>query len=277
MVTGINSANSGEMQLMMAQFYQKLNAADVDGTKGLSKDELSSIDTSDAGGSAFLKSLTDQFSKLDADSNGQLSSSEIAQAKPSVRPMGPPPGLNLESTDEADVTGSVSSTDTTSAATSTDSDESIKELLQKLMSEIFEKLADGISGEKKSSSDSSDSTTKPVDLASADTDGVTGLSTSELSSIKTSNNAGAKDFINSLINDFKSLDKDGNGQLSQREIDALKSSTTKTETASSKLENSLSNLGSNLGSASSAFMGKLISSYQNGNLSNLASSLSLAV
>lgn len=95
MVTGINSADSGKMQLMMAQFYQKLNAADTDGTKGLSLDELSSVDTTkDAGQTVFLKSLTEQFNKLDTDSNGQLSISEIAKAKQPA-PMGPPPGLDL--------------------------------------------------------------------------------------------------------------------------------------------------------------------------------------
>lgn len=279
MVTGINSADSSDMQLMMAQFYQKLNAADTDGTKGLSLDELSSVDTTnDAGGTAFLKSLTDQFSQLDADGNGQLSSSEISQAKPPTQPMGPPPGLDLgiSNTTDSTKTDTSNSTNATSKTSSTQN-ESIEQMLKKLMSEIFEKLADGISGEKKSSSDSSDSQSKTADSVSTDTNGAKkGVSLSDLSSIKTNTNAGATDFINSLMNDFKNLDTDGDGKLSQSELAALKTNSG-AETASSKLGNDLSSLGSTLGSASSAFMGKLISSYQNGNLSNLASSLSLAI
>lgn len=278
MVTGINSANSGEMQLMMAQFYQKLNAVDTDGTKGLSIDELSSIDTTkDAGGTAFLKSLTDEFSKLDADGNGQLNISEIAHAKPPT-PMGPPPGLDLgtSNTTDSTKTGSTSATDATSKASSTQ-DESIEQMLRKLMSEIFEKLADGISGEKKSTTESSDSTNKAVDSTSTDTNGAKkGVSLSDLSSMKTNTNAGATDFINSLMNDFKNLDANGDGKLSQSELKSLKSNSS-AETASSKLGDHLSSFESSLGNASSAFMGKLISNYKNGNLSNLASSLSLAV
>lgn len=279
MVTGINSATTGEMQLMMAQFYQKLNAADTDGTKGLSLDELSSVDTTkDAGGTAFLKSLTDQFSKLDTNGDGQLNSSEMSQAKPPAPPMGPPPGLDLgtSKTTASTKTGSTGTTEATSKTSSTQ-DESIEQMLKKLMSEIFEKLADGISGEKKSTSDSSDSKNKTVDSVSTDTNETKkGVTLSDLSSIKTNTNAGATDFINSLMNDFKNLDTNADGKLSQSELAALKSNSG-TETASSKLENHLGSLGSTLGNASSAFMGKLISSYQNGNLSNLASSLSLAV
>lgn len=279
MVTGINSADSGDMQLMMAQFYQKLNTADTDGTKGLSLDELSSVDTTrDAGGTAFLKSLSAQFSKLDADGDGQLSSSEIAQAKPPTPPMGPPPGLDLGTSNTTDSakTGTTGATDATSKTSSTQ-DESIEQMLKKLMSEIFEKLADGISGEKKSTSDTSDSKSTTVDSVSTDANGSKkGVSLSDLSSIKTNTNAGATEFINSLMNDFKNLDTNSDGKLSQSELAALKSNSG-TETASSKLENQLGRLGSSLGNASSAFLGKLISSYQNGNLSNLASSLSLAV
>lgn len=266
MVTGINSADSGDMQLLMAQMYQKLKAADTDSTKGLSKDELSSIGiTNDAGGTAFLKSLSAQFDKLDTDSNGQLSASEIASARPPA-PMGPPPGLDLgksNSTDSTSKVDSTNATDSTSKTSSTEND-SIEQMLKKLMSEIFEKLADSISGEQKSNSNASDSSkVKPADLASTD--------------VKTNSNAGAADFINNLVNDFKSIDLDGNGQLSPSEIEALNPNNSTAATATSKLESGLSNLGNSLSSLSSSFAGKLISSYQNGTLSNIASSLSLAV
>ena len=96
MVSSIDSKDDS-MQMLMMQMFQKMKTADTDGTKGLSKDELSSIDAgSDVGGSAFLKSLTDQFDTLDADGNGQLTSDEIAKAHPR-EPMGPLPGMNLSS------------------------------------------------------------------------------------------------------------------------------------------------------------------------------------
>ena len=95
------SGNDDTMQLLMAQLYSKMNAADTDGTSGLSKNELSSVDAGDdVGGSAFLKSLTDQFDELDTDKDGQLSSSEISKAKPQ-EPMGPPPGMNLDDSDDS--------------------------------------------------------------------------------------------------------------------------------------------------------------------------------
>lgn len=98
MVSGIGNTTDDNIQLLMAQLYQKMNAADTDGTVGLSIDELSSVDAGDdIGGSAFLKSLNEQFDTLDADGNGQLTSDEISSAKPPVGQMGPPPWLSMES------------------------------------------------------------------------------------------------------------------------------------------------------------------------------------
>ena len=46
--------------------------------KGLSKDELSSIEAGKgANGSAFINSLTEQFNNLDVDGNGQLSAIQM--------------------------------------------------------------------------------------------------------------------------------------------------------------------------------------------------------
>jgi Ca2+-binding EF-hand superfamily protein len=97
MVSSIGSnAGASSIQQMMAEFQRKLQSADTDGTAGLSKEELSSIDTGDdKGGANFLKTLTENFDKLDSDGNGQLSESEIKAAKP-PKPMGPPPGMMIE-------------------------------------------------------------------------------------------------------------------------------------------------------------------------------------
>lgn len=96
MTTSINGTDN--IQLMMAQMYQKLNAANTDGVSGLSKKELSSVNPGDdVGGAAFLKSLTEQFDALDKNQNGQLSAQEIFPSENLNGQMGPPPGLDLSS------------------------------------------------------------------------------------------------------------------------------------------------------------------------------------
>lgn len=94
MVSRINGEDDS-IQTLMMQMMQNMKTADTDGAKGLSMDELSSIDAgSDVGGAAFLKSLTEQFETIDSNKNGQLATNEIVQAIPH-EPMGPPPGMNL--------------------------------------------------------------------------------------------------------------------------------------------------------------------------------------
>lgn len=96
MTASINGTDN--IQLMMAQMYQKLNAANTDGVSGLSKKELSSINPGDdVGGAAFLKSLTEQFEALDKNQNGQLSAQEIFPPNVLNGQMGMPPGLDLNS------------------------------------------------------------------------------------------------------------------------------------------------------------------------------------
>ena len=97
MVTSISSSsNSDYIQQLMAQMMKNMSAADTDGTTGLSKTEISSINTGDdKGGAGFLKALSDNFDKIDSDSNGQLTQSEIQASKPQ-QPMGPPPGMSIE-------------------------------------------------------------------------------------------------------------------------------------------------------------------------------------
>jgi Ca2+-binding EF-hand superfamily protein len=49
----------------------------------LSKDELSSVDTSKSSeGASFIQTLSDEFDNLDIDENGQLSGSEMSFGKP---------------------------------------------------------------------------------------------------------------------------------------------------------------------------------------------------
>lgn len=286
MVSSINSSDSNGLQQLMAQMYQKMNSADTDGTKGLSKSELSSVDAgSDVGGAAFLKSLNDQFDSIDADGNGQLSASEISSAKPpqsgigGMGAMGPPPGLEIEgSVEETSTKASTDATSSTSSTSSTDStsSDSIETLLEKLMAKILEEISNV---QKKAESGNSEETKSPKDpisslTASADTDGTSGLSLKELSSVDSSSDAGKANFINNLIKNFESIDSNSDGQLSTSEISASKPDGQ--TMAVNNASNGLNDLGSSLGSLSSSFVQKLLSSYQNGGLSALASSLNIA-
>lgn len=216
-------SNDVNIQQMM-QMFQKMKAADTDGTSGLSKSELSSIDSgSDVRGADFLKSLTNQFDSLDADKNGQLSASEIATAKP-------PEGGHAA--------GSNSSTD------------SIEQLLEKLLQEAMQAISDKF---KNATAENDSNSVQKVGLANADTDGTKGLSLAELSSLDTSKDAGKANFVNNLINNFKTLDKDNDGQLTQNEIQATKITSQK---------NLGSEIGKTLGQLSASFAQKLINSYQ---------------
>ena len=139
MVSSITDDDS--IQQMMSLMFQKMSAADTDGTEGLSLDELSSIDTSgDAGGAAFLQSLTNQFDQLDADGNGQLSDEEISSAMP-VEPLGLPPGVKIESLDD-----SLSAVDATEEAEATEATEvdsttnTIADMIENIIKEALEKL-----------------------------------------------------------------------------------------------------------------------------------------
>lgn len=267
MVSSISSTANDSIQLMMAQMFQKMNAADTDGTAGLSKAELSSIDSgNDLGGSAFLKSLSSQFDSIDADGNGQLSASEIASAKPPSGPMGPPPGLNLDSTDSTSSTGSTASANATA--------KSIENWLEKMLKELvdsFEKKVDSTASKDQTTNENSSIASAINSLSSADTDGISGLSQGELLSISTSDDAGKANFINNLLKNFSSIDTDGNGQLSQSEIE-----TSRPKNQQSTLASSAGTLGHTLGSLSGSFIQKLLSNYDASNLSNLTSSLSVA-
>lgn len=287
MVSSISSTATDSIQLMMAQMYQKIGAADTDGTAGLSKDELSSIDSSsDAGGTAFLQSLSDQFSQLDTDGNGELSSSEIALAKPpSSGPMGPPPGLDIGTTDDTSKTSSTTASNSTDSTNSTESS-STKDLIEQLFEKLMKALSDSFS--KDSSEASANGSTFENAISSlgstANTDGTAGLSKSELAAVDTSKDPNESKLISDLVNKFNSLDKDGDGQLSQSEMqEILKGKQFSTQELASiakvnSSENSnSSSLGNSFNDLTSSFVQKLLNSYRDGGLSTIASSVGLSV
>jgi len=92
-----DSCASGITQNLINQMIQKMKSADTDGTKGLSKSELSSIDTgTDKLGSSFLDSLVKNFNTIDADNNGELSAAEMNCPKLLNQQMGLPSGMTIE-------------------------------------------------------------------------------------------------------------------------------------------------------------------------------------
>jgi len=277
MISSIQNSASDSIQQMMALMMQNMGAADTDGTKGLSKSKLASVDAGrDVGGSAFLKSLTEQFDALDADSNGQLSSEEIASAKPPEVPMGPPPGLELDKSEETDSTDATSDTTSTSATSSTDkassTDSIMQQILEALLNSFTDSYSKGNSADKASDAIASLSST-------ADTDGTKGLSKTELASVDTSQNTKEAGFINDLTKNFNSYDTDGDGQLSQSEMTAAVPKEFSQQEMASMAggQSQAEKFGNFLGSTSGNFARQLMNSYQSGGLSDLASSLSVAV
>lgn len=87
MVSGINGVDSDSVKKLLADIYNKMSVADTDGAAGLSKSELASVNTNgDIDTAAFQKVFMEQFDKLDADKNGQLSQSELQSSNLSVTP-----------------------------------------------------------------------------------------------------------------------------------------------------------------------------------------------
>lgn len=279
MVNSINSTDSDGLQLMMAQMYQKVNAANTDGIAGLSKSELSSIDMgNDKGGAAFLKSLSDQFDSLDADGNGQLTAKEVSSAKLPTGPFGPPPGMKIESSDSdsGSLTGSVSSTgksSSTDSTSSTSSSSSMESLLENLLEKLLQQMAQRFNHSGGSTADGSGSNSDKVSelVSSSDTDKNGSLSAAELKSIDTSGNNGKVGFVNDLIKNFSKYDTDNDGSLSQSEVLASmpKDPSQQTTASISSSDSSFNNI--------KAFMNKLISAYEkSGGVANVASALSIA-
>lgn len=278
MLSSISNSAEDSIQLMMSQMLQKMNAADTDGTSGLSLDEILSIDTSDdTGGAAFLKSLKDQFKTLDSNSDGQLSSKEIFTAKPPGGPMGPPPGMVIESEDNtADLSGSVDATNSADGAASTDSSDSIKDLLSQLLEKLIESFTESFDKNSESAKDAQEKIKSLI--SSADSDGSGNLSLDELSSMDTSNNKALAGFVNDLKNHFADYDTDGDGQLTLSELQSAipkKQYSTQELAAMTDTAGDSSQKSTSLGSLSSSFFEKILSNYQNSAFSNLTSVISL--
>lgn len=256
MVSGIGSAEISSMQEMMALMYQKMNAADTDGTAGLSKDELSSMDSfEDVGGSQFLKTLKDKFDALDTDANGELSSEEIFVSKDAMK------------------AGIQESLDANSAKNQNNSPESEESIIDKLKEAFLRNFLQGFEKE--------DETKKSEEAASlsksADTDGSKGLSIGELASVKPEEGTKKSEFVEDLVKNFTQYDSNKDGELSQLEIEALSSKQTQNTANVDDKSNLAENIGGTLGSMSSVFVQKLLASYNNGGLSNLTSSLNVAL
>ena len=264
MVSSISSNDLSDIHQAMLEMYQKMGAANTDGNAGLSKSELSSIgSTSDIGDSSFLKSLTAQFDEIDTDRNGQISGKEISEIKAIQGAMGPPPGMEIKDLAPTEAPASTSSTSATA-----ETDALSGNILEELIAKLLESMAESFS---KDTPEGSEEAQNPLAAltASVDKDGVSGLSMNELSSASTSNDAGKANFIDKLIKNFENIDSDANGQLSQSEISALKLNNSAQTTATESIGNSL-------GKISDAIIQRAITSYQNGGLSNLASSLNVA-
>ena len=96
MVSGINQTDDKSLQLLALQMQEKINNADTDGISGLSRKELSSINTDDnLDAEAFLKTLSKEFDKLDKNQDGQLSTDEILNSSFKEQ-LGPPLGFSFE-------------------------------------------------------------------------------------------------------------------------------------------------------------------------------------
>lgn len=119
MVSGINTENSNILQLFLSAIGQ---GSAANSTNGLSQSAIESIGSKNSPENGFLNCLQENFDSIDADSDDQLSLSEIDDyMKNNPPPMGPPPGLfieNMNSQNQTENTGTNSnSTDSLSSST----------------------------------------------------------------------------------------------------------------------------------------------------------------
>lgn len=101
MVSSMYSIDASDI-VQMFKLYNKMKSADTDGVQGLSKAELSSIDTgANSVESDFLQALSACFDKLDSDGDGELSRNEIVTGI-SSHAINPPTGSQLSAAEDAD-------------------------------------------------------------------------------------------------------------------------------------------------------------------------------
>lgn len=96
MISGINADDANLMQLLFSA-SRGLSGVGANNNIG----EASKV--SDEGENGFLKCLNENFSKLDANSDSVLSKDEIKSFMKDHKPMGPPPGLEIEHLNPSDV------------------------------------------------------------------------------------------------------------------------------------------------------------------------------
>lgn len=127
MISSVNNSNSNLMQLLLAAMKNSSSTTAADSTGSSvtsSTDGSSSVNSSDqAGEKGFLSCLQDNFSKIDSNTDGQLSKDEIGTYMKNNRPMGPPPGMvieNMQSNDSQSIDAKpiddVASTDSNKSA-----------------------------------------------------------------------------------------------------------------------------------------------------------------
>jgi len=116
-------------------------------------------------------------------------------------------------------------------------------------------------------------------VSEADTDENGGLSLDELSSVDTSNDSDKAEFVNDLISQFKSLDENGDGELSISEMQKLakqKQFSAQELKEMSESFASSSTFGADSKNMSSAVKQQFLSIYQNCDLSDSTSSISVS-
>lgn len=134
MVSGVNQNDPNLLQLLLSSLKNGSSTSGIGSNAGASNGDLSGIGSiAKSAKNSFLNCLQDNFSKIDANSDGQLSQDEIGTYFKNNHPMGPPPGMFIENM-------SNDQTSQTQANSIDDKDSKIGEHLKKRLQKAFDKL-----------------------------------------------------------------------------------------------------------------------------------------